>query len=373
MTKVNDIVSRFEQFAPKWMAEEGDPVGLQLGDLNQSVHKMMVTLDVRPETVQEAIDNNVDFIFAHHPALFHPIVQPMDLTVPQNAMYAKILKHNITVYGAHTNLDNANGGMNDWLAELFDLQDTIPLLPTREEKMYKLAVFTQSNTVDTMRHAITAAGAGDLANYKNCSFSFSGTSRFVPVDEEHSYISDEKNKMIEMVQEKIEVIFPERLKNKVLKAMFDNHPQKDFIYDLYEVQGLGRKYSMGRVGDLPTPMTVKEFAEKCKEVLDIPGTRVISKDINKKVKRIAILGGSGARFYTDALKKNADLYLTGDVSYHTGHDILASGINVVDAGHYIECICKPHLTELFNKWNKENSWQIEVYQSKLNTDPYQFI
>ncbi|WP_290034010.1 Nif3-like dinuclear metal center hexameric protein [Ligilactobacillus cholophilus] len=321
MTKVKDIVSKFEELAPKWIAEDGDPVGLQLGDLNQEVHKMMVTLDVRPETVQEAIDHNVDFIFAHHPAMFRP-VQPLDLSIPQNKMYAEIIKHGITVYGAHTNLDNANGGMNDWLAEVFDLQNTEPLLPTREE--------------------------------------------------EHSYTGS-KNEMVEMVQKKIEVFFPERIKKQVLFAMHENHPQEDFIYDLYQVEGLGQKFGMGRVGELPKSMTVKEFAEKCNEVFDIPGTRVISKDINKTVKRIAILGGSGARFYTNALQKRADLYLTGDISYHVGHDILASGLNAVDAGHYIEYICKPHLTKLFSKWNQNEKWNIDIYQSEINTNPYQFI
>ena len=372
MVKVKDIVSRFEEFAPKWMAEDGDPVGLQLGDLNQEVHKMMVTLDVRPETVQEAIDQHVDFIFAHHPAMFRP-VQPFDLSIPQNQMYAELIKHNITVYGAHTNLDNANGGMNDWLADLFDLQDTVPMMPTREEKMYKLAVFTQSNTADSMRHALNAAGAGNLANYRDCSYSLTGTSRFIPRDDEHSYSGDDKDEMVEVVQEKIEVFFPARIKDRVLKAMKDNHPQEDFMYDLHEVNGLGQEYGMGRVGNLPEPMTVKEFALKCEEVFDIPGVRVISKDIDQKVQRIALLGGSGARFYPQALSKNADLYLTGDVSYHVGHDILASGMSAVDAGHYIESECKPHLTKLFQKWSQENDWQIDIYQSKLNTNPYQFM
>lgn len=371
MTTVKEIVSRFEQFAPKWMAEKGDPVGLQLGDLNQEVHKMMITLDVRPETVKEAIDNNVDFIFAHHPAMFRP-VQPLDLRVPQNQMYADIIKHNITVYGAHTNLDNANGGMNDWIAEALELKNTKPLLPTKEEKMYKLAVFTQSNTANAMRDALTAAGAGKLANYKACSYSLTGTSRFIPLDDKHSYVGD-KNEMIEVVQEKIEVFFPERIKNQVLNAMYENHPQEDFIYDLYQVEGLGQRYGMGRVGELPEAITVKKFAEKCKQVFDIPETRVISNDLNQKVRRIALLGGSGASFYTNALNQNADLYLTGDISYHFGHDIIASQMSAVDAGHYIESICKPHLMKLFTKWNSENKWNIDLYQSQINTNPYTFV
>ena len=116
MVKVKEIVARFEEFAPQQIAEKNDPIGLQLGSLEHEVKKMMVTLDVRPEVVEEAIAAGVDFIFAHHPAMFVP-VKHFDLADPQNQMYAMLIKHDITVYAAHTNLDNANRAMNDWLAE----------------------------------------------------------------------------------------------------------------------------------------------------------------------------------------------------------------------------------------------------------------
>lgn len=270
MTKVIDIVNKFEEFAPKRIAEDGDPIGLQLGSLHNDVHKMMVALDVRPETVDEAIENNVDFIFAHHPAMFVP-VKKFDLDVPQNAMYAKLIKHDITVYGAHTNLDNANGGMNDWLAEQLGLENTEFLLPTKVD----------------------------------------------PVSNE--------------------------------------------------------KYFMGRVGELKDSLTAVEFAEYCKKVLNLRGLRLIAADNQKPVKRVAVLGGSGGRFFNAALLHKADAYVTGDISYHTGHDMIAAGLTVVDAGHHIESICKPKLTDKFKKWNNENDWKIDIYQSKLNTDPFQFI
>lgn len=62
MVKVKEIVNRFYRFAPRFIAEPNDPVGLQLGDMEHEVKKMMLTLDVRPDVVKEAIENDVDFI-----------------------------------------------------------------------------------------------------------------------------------------------------------------------------------------------------------------------------------------------------------------------------------------------------------------------
>lgn len=127
MTTGIELIQRFERFASPQLAESWDHVGLQLGDPRRPIHRLMTTLDVRPEVVAEAIDQHVDFIFAHHPVMFHPAVD-LDLRNPQNQMYADLLTHHITVYAAHTNLDTANGGMNDWLAQQLQLVDTVPLV-----------------------------------------------------------------------------------------------------------------------------------------------------------------------------------------------------------------------------------------------------
>lgn len=266
---VRELVDRFEQFAPKTWAEPGDPVGLQLGSLDAEVHKVLVTLDVRPEVVDEAIAVGADFIFAHHPMMFHP-AKNLDLAVPQNKMYATLLQHHITVYGAHTNLDSAPNGMNDWLAEALGLQDITGLVPSNGA---------------TATDAIT----------------------------------------------------------------------------------------MGRIGNLAQPTTVRQFAEDCKRIFNVAGLRLISHTPDAPVSRVAILGGSGGPFYQAALAKGADVYVTGDISYHPGHDMIAAGLNVVDPGHHIESICKPHLQALFTQWATENDWPITVVASQLNTDPFTFI
>lgn len=131
--KATELIAKIEAYAPRDLAWERDPIGLQLGDPNQEIHTVMTALDVRPEVVAEAIANNVDFIFAHHPMIFRP-AKNLNLSVPQNKMYADLIKHDIVVYAAHTNLDAATGGMNDWLAEALQLTDVTPLIPNADGK-----------------------------------------------------------------------------------------------------------------------------------------------------------------------------------------------------------------------------------------------
>ncbi|KRN88854.1 Nif3-like dinuclear metal center hexameric protein [Ligilactobacillus ceti] len=372
MTKVSEVVARFEKFAPKWLAEKWDNVGLQLGDLNQEVHKMMITLDVRPEVVQEAIENNVDFIFAHHPMMFSPI-KTFDLSDPQNKMYAELIKHNITVYAAHTNLDNTNGGMNDWLAKSLGLENVTNLIPVHSQKNCKLVVYVPESHVRHVLEALEEAGAGEVGNYTGCSFTSTGLGRFIP-NESAEPVFGEVGKMQEVREQKIEVVIPEKNKQQVIDAILAVHPYEEVVYDIFALENdSSETYALGRVGELPKPMTLQACGELCQSKFQTAGLRLISQQKNKIIKKVAILGGSGSKFYPAAVKKGADLYITGDVTYHTGHDMLASGLSVLDPGHYIESICKPEMLKIFNKWSAENDWNFDIMISTVNTDPFIFI
>ncbi|MFD1485655.1 Nif3-like dinuclear metal center hexameric protein [Lacticaseibacillus baoqingensis] len=262
--RAETLITRFEQFAPQALAVPGDPIGLQIGRLDQPVHKVLVTLDVRPEVVQEAIANGADMIFAHHPAMFRP-VQPLDLAVPQNEMYAECVRHGILVYAAHTNLDRAAGGMNDWLAQAMQLTAVRP-----------------------------------------------------------------------------------------------------FIDD-------GPEAGMGRIGELPQALRLADFAAQLKTTFALAGLRVIATDLNRQVRHIAVLGGDGGKFFRQAQLAGADVYVTGDVYYHTGHDMLAYDLPVIDPGHHIEAIMKKQVASMLQDWAATADWPITVLPSALNTDPFTFL
>jgi dinuclear metal center YbgI/SA1388 family protein len=272
MTSGTELINRFEQFANPALAEKWDHVGLQLGNPDRPIHRLMTTLDVRPEVVDEAIDRGVDFIFAHHPVMFHP-ARDLDTRNPQNAMYARILEHHITVYAAHTNLDTANGGMNDWLAKQLGLTHCQPLVPAGND----------------------------------------------PVS--------------------------------------------------------GQPVGMGRIGNFNGSMNAQQFAAYCMKIFNVQGLRLIANpdDRERLIHRVAILGGAGQDFYSQAVKMGADAYVTGDVSYHFAHDMIANHLVVVDPGHHIEAVSETGLANLINKWKEQYNWDFTVLQNQVNTEPFTFI
>ena len=260
-----DLVARLEEFAPSELAENWDHSGLQLGDLKRPIRKVMTTLDVRPDVVKEAIEQDVDFILAHHPIMFKPAIN-LDLANPQNRMYADLLRHNITVYAAHTNLDNAADGMNDWLAQVLGISDAKPLIP------------------------------GKIANT-----------------------------------------------------------------------------GLGRIGNLAAPALLKDYAKRLKQAFKVEYVRVISKETDKFVRKIAVIGGSGSEFYDEAKKQGADVLVTADVSYHRAHDIQEAGIAVIDPGHYMEFWMKTAMQQFVKDWAADAQWELDVVQSNINTDPFLFV
>ena len=116
MKQINghQFIQLFEQFSPKKYALEHDPIGLQIGTLNKQMKNVLVTLDVTEDVVKEAIAKQVDLIIAHHPFIFRPLkrVTTDDFS---GKIVEMLIKHDITLYAAHTNLDVAPGGVNDLL------------------------------------------------------------------------------------------------------------------------------------------------------------------------------------------------------------------------------------------------------------------
>ncbi|MBB1062773.1 Nif3-like dinuclear metal center hexameric protein [Limosilactobacillus fastidiosus] len=272
MTTGNELIHRFEQYASPKLAENWDNPGLQLGNPDKTIKRVMTTLDVRPEVVREAVEQDVDFIFAHHPVMFHP-AKKLDTRMPQNEMYVQLLSHGITVYAAHTNLDTANGGMNDWLASQLRLTNTERLIDSGLDPVSR------------------------------------------------------------------------------------------------------KKVGMGRIGTLNGSMNAREFAQYCMRIFGVKGLRWLaaSSDMDKPIHRVAVLGGAGQDFWHVAVDKGADAYVTGDVTYHFAHDMVANHLTVIDPGHHIEAICESQLAELFGKWKKENNWDFEIIQNRINTDPFNFM
>lgn len=365
-----EIIQLFEQFAPKHLAMEGDPIGLQIGTLNKPIHTVMIALDVLEEVVDEAIAKKVDLIIAHHPPLYRPLKQIVT-DQAQGRIVEKCLKHDIAIYAAHTNLDIAEGGVNDWLAEALGLQEVDVLVPTYEEALKKLVVYVPETHAAAVREAIGNAGAGHIGNYSHCTFNSRGIGTFLPEEGANPFIG-KKGELEEVEEVRVETIFPASLQKKVIAAMLKAHPYEEIAYDVYPLENKGRIWGLGRIGRLHEEMTLGAFAEHVKKALDVPAVRIVG-NLHNKVKKVAVVGGDGNKYIWQAKMSGADVYVTGDVYYHVAHDAMALGLNIVDPGHNVEKVMKQGVARFLEQAFTKQKWSTDVYTSNVHTDPFTFL
>lgn len=366
----NQIIELFEQFSPKQYAMEGDPIGLHVGQLNKTVTKVMIALDVLEEVVDEAIQQGVELIIAHHPLIYRPLKR-IDTMSAGGRIIEKLIKHDIAVYAAHTNLDVAKGGVNDLLAEALQLRETQVLVPTHETRLKKLAVYVPMAAEEKLRDALGKAGAGAIGNYSHCSFSSEGTGRFLPGEGSEPVIGSQGR--LEAVAEiRIETVFPENIEKKVLAAMLKAHPYEEVAYDIYQLENQGESLGLGKIGVLAEEMTLEQFADHVKVTLDVDRVRVVG-DWQSRIKKVAVLGGDGNKYITAAKFKGADVYVTGDMYYHTAHDAMMLGLNIVDPGHNVEKVMKKGVARILGEMCRDRNFDVEFIPSQVNTDPFRFI
>ncbi|WP_071131561.1 Nif3-like dinuclear metal center hexameric protein [Enterococcus timonensis] len=325
-----EFIARFERFCPQSLAEVGDPVGLHIGTLDKPVKKVLITLDVRPEVVSGAIFQKIDLIVAKHPPIFSPVSRLTDDN-PQTKMYNDLIRHNIAVYAAHTNLDIVENGLNDWFCEALGVTVDNFLAPTAEVPYGKMN-FDLPEKPESLLTALNRL-----------------------------------NIFIDQQEGRQEIIFP-RADLTEIEELFQTLQIKILAQSSFI-----KEFGLGRVGHLEQTVTLENFAKKVKKTFDVKDLRLIAENPQKMVEKVAICGGSGQKFYHDALKQNADVYITGDVYYHTGHDMLADHMPVIDPGHYIESFCKEKLADLFNTWKTQENWDVEFIVSQVNTNPFTII
>lgn len=363
------VIELFEQWAKPALAMEGDPIGLHIGTLNKTVSRVLVTLDVTKEVVQEAIEEECELIIAHHPPIYRKL-SAIDTSTPLGRLIELCIKHNIAVYAAHTNLDIAQGGVNDMLSEKLQLNDVKVLTQTYSEPMMKLAVFTPESHAEGMRESLAAAGAGQLGDYEQCSYSLKGTGRFRPTSEADPYIG-EAGKLEVVEEEKIEVVFPKSTTSRVVKAMLKAHPYEEVAYDLYAMDLQANEHGLGRIGKV-APMTLKEFAQHVKTQLHVPFVRVTG-DLHASVEKVAVIGGDGNKYIRDAKRAGADVLVTGDMYFHTAQDAETMGLMIVDPGHHVESVMKEGTVRYMTNLMQGEKKAPQFIPSKISTEPFKLI
>ncbi|WP_077327017.1 Nif3-like dinuclear metal center hexameric protein [Virgibacillus siamensis] len=369
MTQVirsKDLFAAMESLAPAYLAYNWDNVGLQVGTYNKNVQKVMVTLDVLESVVDEAVEKNIDVIIAHHPLLFKSVHQ-LNTDDTKGRILQKLIQHDISVFASHTNLDIAEGGVNDIMCDELGITNRKILLPSHTEKLVKIVVFVPGTHAEDVRNAMSDSGAGHIGNYSHCTFQTSGQGTFMPLEGTNPYLGT-TNELEYADEMRIETIVPQPKLPSVINAVLKAHPYEEPAYDLYPMENEGRTLGIGRIGSLKEETTLKSFSEHMKKVLNINKLRVTG-DLSQTVKTVAILGGSGEKYWSDAWKLGADVYITGDMTFHAAQDAWQAGMSVIDPGHYAEKVMKKPIKDFLESKFPD----LEFVVSASNTDPFQFI
>lgn len=249
-----EIINRLEEKFPKNLAEDWDNVGLLVGDNKQDIRKIQVSIDATEKVIDHAIVNGVDMIITHHPFIFKGI-KNINFSTSMGRKIRKLIKNDINIYSMHTNLDSANGGLNDYILNLLGIDDSKIL---------------DKNLVD-----------------ENC--------------------------------------------------------------------GIGRIYK------LKEECTVKEYIKILKEKLEVENLRVISTNLDKKIKKIGLINGSGMSYWRKAKSLGVDLFITGDVGYHEALDARENNLDVIDIGHFE---CEQHFAKLLKTYFEKMNIDVIIYNDE---------
>lgn len=251
MVKVQDIIAPIEAIAPKELQESYDNVGLQCGSMQQEISRVLTCIDITEAVIDEAIAKDCKMVVSHHPLIFRGVKNLVPECSYIHRTLVKAIKNDIALYCAHTNLDNAVGGVNYKMAEVLEMTDVQPM--------------NEGGVIGTLSKSLS------------------------PIE------------FIKTVKEKFQA---ERV--------------------------------CSNVGEY----------------------------INKEIKRVALCGGSGAEFITNAESLGADAFLTGEIKYHDYFDHPA--LLLVEAGHYeTEQYTKELLRDIITKQLPA----VEVLISEVRTNP----
>lgn len=366
-----DIVSIIEDLAPLGLAEEWDNTGWQLGDPGAVVTRVLLALDLSSVVVKEAQEKKAELIICHHP-LFMKGIKNLRLDNPRGALIAELIKSNIGVYAAHTNLDSAAGGVNEVLANKIGLIDAEVMHRSAGETYNKLVVFVPVEHTDAVAEAISRAGAGWIGRYSDCTFRVKGTGTFRPLEGTNPFIG-QQGQLEKTDEVRLETIVPASRVKPVIKAMLASHPYEEVAYDLYPLENQVSSLGFGRVGNLREAVPFADFIINVKENLGLPTARV-GGSMWKEIRRVAVCGGSGAEMWPIAAAMGADVFVTGDVKYHTAQDMVAAGVNFVDAGHFAtEHLIMPELQNKLSEICGTRGMSVEFILTRRQSDPFMYL
>ncbi|SEM27418.1 dinuclear metal center protein, YbgI/SA1388 family [Maribacter orientalis] len=326
---INTITQILEDFAPLDYAEDFDNVGLLVGDSSSKLTGVLVTLDTLENVVDEAIAKKCNLIVSFHPIIFGGLKKITGKNYVERVVI-KAIQNNIAIYSMHTALDNVSHGVNGKICEVLGLSNTKILIP-QKGTLKKLTTYVPLANVEEVKEALFNAGAGEIGNYSNCSFSTEGKGTYKANDKANPV----KGTIGEIHTEKevmLTCIFGKNDEHTILKNLMAAHPYEEVAYDIQTLDNTNPYIGMGMIGELKEEISEIEFLTDLKQKMKTSVVRH-SKLLDKPIKKVAVLGGSGSFAISAAKADGANVFITADLKYHQFYEAENQMI-LADIGHF---------------------------------------
>jgi dinuclear metal center YbgI/SA1388 family protein len=362
---VKDVATLLEQFAPLQLQESYDNAGLCIGSPEANVTGILITIDITDAVLDEAIEKKCNLILSHHPLIFSGLKKITGQNMTERCVI-KAIQHNIAIYSAHTNADAVYNGVSQMMSIKLGLLHCKILNPLKG-MLQKLVTYVPSAHADEVRSALFAAGAGNIGDYDNCSFTVEGQGTFRGNEITHPYVGI-RGELHTENEVRMETIFPKYFQQNIIRALLEAHPYEEVAYDIYTLENTYEKAGFGMVGELEEAVEERAFLQHVKTVFKSGIVRHTNYR-NKPVQRVAVCGGSGSFLLPDAIRNGADVFISADFKYHQFFDAEGKTI-IIDIGHYES---EQFTKELFYDLLMKKFPNFAVHFSGINTNPINYL
>ncbi|MEJ5929105.1 Nif3-like dinuclear metal center hexameric protein [Corynebacterium sp. H128] len=337
MSTVGEICAVMDRAYPPHLAESWDHVGLICGDPEAKVSKIAFALDCTQAVAERAVEIGAQLLIVHHPLLLRG-VNSVAANTPKGKVIHTLLNGGVALFAAHTNADSARPGVNDRLAELVGIVPGRPIAPKPATGVDKWGVMVPVAAAEQLKAAVFAAGAGALGDYAECAFQFEGQGQFRPEAAADPFVGSQ-GQLHHEPELRVEFVAPVTLRQRIQEALVSAHPYEEPAFDCVTIASFEDPETacgLGRIGELPEPMTLREFTQQVADALPVTewGVRAAG-DPEAMIKKVAVSSGAGDSFLDTVATLGVDVYVTSDLRHHPVDEYLrAGGPAVIDTAHW---------------------------------------
>ena len=371
-----DIIDVLDAAYPPGLAQGWDSVGLVCGDPSEVVDTVTIAVDATPSVVARVPDRGL--LLAHHPLLLRG-VDSVAADTAKGSLIHSMIRTGRALFTAHTNADSASPGVSDALADALGLEvsDVLAPAPTGPE-LDKWVVYVPSGSSENPAHSGTAvairsamfsAGAGQIGDYSQCSWSVAGIGQFLPHEGATPAIGT-VGAVEQVAEDRVEMVAPRSRRAAVLAGLRSAHPYEEPAFDIVALQSAPGNVGLGRIAALDSPEPLSAFVSRVRDALPATswGVRACG-DAAASVSRVAVCGGAGDSLLAEVAASGVDAYVTADLRHHPADEHRrVSQAALVDVAHWASEY--PWCAQAAQLLRNHFGASLPVLVSDVRTDPW---